>query len=141
MAGQSVEEIFQRHLGAGFLGKFPGFLRALFAQDAGGLLVLQARGSAVVGAGVAASGALLLVSLGVGLIEQPWLLVALAIYALDLVLAFAIQRPNLRRLLSGGPGDDATWRARARRQRYMSYLMAGMVGAIGWLMSAKPVLW
>ena len=107
-----------------------------------GLLALQGSGSIVVGGGVALTGVLLVASLGVGLLEQPWLLVALVIYGLDLVLAFAIQRPNLRRLVGAtGAADDATWRARARRQRYVSYAMAGLVGAIGWLMSAKPVLW
>jgi len=106
-----------------------------------GLLALQGPGSVVVGGGVALTGVLLVVSLGVGLLEQPWLLVALVIYALDLVLAFAIQRPNLRRLVGATRADDATWRTRARRQRYVSYAMAGLVGAVGWLMSAKPVLW
>ena len=30
------------------------------------------------------------------------------------------------------------WRVRARRQRYISYLMAGAIGVIGWLMMSKP---
>ena len=75
------------------------------------------------------------------LLTQPWLLVALTIYALNLALAFFIQRPNLRRLLRLGAGDDATWRLRARRQRYVSYAMAALVGTIGVLMSTKPTLW
>ena len=33
------------------------------------------------------------------------------------------------------------WTERARRQRYVSYVMAGLVGTIGFLMSTKPVLW
>ena len=37
--------------------------------------------------------------------------------------------------------DDASWKERAKRQRYVSYLMAGLVGTIGFLMSTKPVLW
>jgi hypothetical protein len=106
-----------------------------------GLLALQGTGSVVVGGGVAITGVLLVASLGIGLLEQPWLLVALVIYGFDLVLAFAIQRPNLRRLVGATGADDTTWRARARRQRYVSYAMAGLVGAIGWLMSAKPALW
>ncbi|HTC85411.1 MAG TPA: hypothetical protein VK656_01820 [Candidatus Acidoferrum sp.] len=106
-----------------------------------GLLAMQGTGSVVVGGGVAITGVLLVASLGARLLEQPWLLVALAIYAVDLILAFAIQRPNLRRLVGATTADDATWRARARRQRYVSYAMAGLVGAIGWLMSAKPALW
>ena len=30
------------------------------------------------------------------------------------------------------------WKERARRQRYVSYLMAALVGVIGFLMSTKP---
>ena len=37
--------------------------------------------------------------------------------------------------------DDRAWAALARRQRYVSYAMAGLIGAIGWLMSTKPALW
>ena len=37
--------------------------------------------------------------------------------------------------------DDRVWKERAKRQRYVSYLMAGLVGVIGFLMSSKPVLW
>ena len=78
---------------------------------------------------------------GPTLLQQPWLIVALTIYALNLGLAFFIQRPNLRRLIGvkAGP-DDQTWRERAKRQRYVSYLMAGLVGVIGFLMSTKPTL-
>ena len=106
------------------------------------LLRLQGSGTLVIGAGLAITGVLLVAALGSRVVEQPWLLIALTIYALDLVLAFAIQRPNLRRLLRpGSSADDETWRLRARRQRYVSYAMALLVGAIGWLMSAKPMLW
>ena len=63
-------------------------------------------------------------------------------YALNLVLAFFLQRPNLRRLVGiRATDDDRTWKARAQQQRYMSYLMAGLVGTIGFLMSTKPMLW
>ena len=79
--------------------------------------------------------------LGSSLLTQPWLIVALSIYAINLGLAFFIQRPNLRRLLRLGAGDDATWRIRARRQRYVSYAMAALIGTIGVLMSTKPTLW
>jgi hypothetical protein len=61
------------------------------------------------------------------------------IYALNLALAFFIQRPNLRRLIGiKAAADDQVWRDRAKRQRYISYLMAGLVGVIGFLMSTKP---
>jgi uncharacterized membrane protein len=107
----------------------------------GALLWVQAHGTVVIGAGLAITGVLLLAVLGPSLLAQPWLLVALTIYALNLALAFFIQRPNLRRLLRLGAGDDATWRLRARRQRYVSYAMAALVGTIGVLMSTKPMLW
>jgi len=105
------------------------------------LMFAQSHGTLLIGAGLAASGAALLAALGSGLLAQPWLLVALIIYALNLALAFFIQRPNLRRLLGMRFGDDASWRARARRQRYVSYAMAALVGTIGALMTTKPDLW
>ena len=106
------------------------------------LLVLQAKGTVVIGLGVALSGVALLLVLGVGLVSQPWLLVALGIYAANLAVAFFIQRPNLRRLVGVRAAfDDRIWEARARRQRYVSYVMAGMTGTIGLLMSTKPGLW
>lgn len=106
------------------------------------LLALQSRGTVVIGLGLALTGLALVSVLGVTLLEQPWLLVALAIYALNLVLAFFIQRPNLRPLLGiRASSDDRLWEARARRQRYVSYVMAAMIGTIGFLMSTKPVLW
>ena len=67
---------------------------------------------------------------------------ALTIYFVNLGIAFFIQRPNLRRLIGvRAAADDKTWLERAKRQRYVSYLMAGLVGTIGFLMSSKPVLW
>ena len=76
------------------------------------------------------------------LLGQPWLLLALAIYAGNLALAFFVQRPNLRRLIGvRAAADDKVWQARARRQRYVSYAMAALVGTIGFLMSTKPALW
>ena len=83
-----------------------------------------------------------MLSLGTGLLRQGWLLVALAIYVTTLAIALFIQRPNLRALIGiRAAADDARWRERAQRQRYVSYLMAGLVGTIGFLMSSKPVLW
>ena len=111
------------------------------------LLSLQATGSIVIAMGLAVTGIALVAILGTRIVEQPWLLVALAIYAGNLAIALVIQRPNLRRLIAdrgvAGTGQEAAvrWRDRARRQRYLSYAMAGLVGAIGWLMSTKPALW
>ena len=106
------------------------------------LLWLQANGTTYVGAGVALTGIGLIAVLGTSLISQPWLLVALAIYALNLVVAFFIQRPTLRRVLRMTPSrDDRDWVLLARRQRYVSYAMAALIGTIGFLMSQKPVLW
>ena len=106
------------------------------------LLALQARGTIVIGLGLAATGALLVATLGMSLVQQPWLLVALGIYAANLVLAFFVQRPNLRAMIGiRAAADDSVWLARARRQRYVSYAMAALTGTIGFLMSTKPVLW
>jgi len=107
-----------------------------------GLLWLQGNGTVVIGAGLAVTGLLMVLLLGPQLLAQPWLLLALAVYAANLGLAFFVQRPGLRRLLGMRPDpSDAeleVWRARARRQRYVSYVMAGAVGLIAFLMSAKP---
>jgi hypothetical protein len=105
------------------------------------LLWAQSNGTVVIGAGLAITGLGLVAALGPTLLQQPWLLVALLIYALNLALAFFIQRPNLRRLIGiKAATDDTVWRERAKRQRYISYLMAGLVGVIGFLMSTKPGL-
>ncbi len=107
-----------------------------------GLLALQARATTPVALAVGASGAALVVAIGTSLLAQPWLLLALSIYATNLALALFVQRPDLVRLVGlRGARDDAAWRARARRQRYVSYAMAGLTGTIGLLMSAKPQLW
>jgi hypothetical protein len=106
------------------------------------LLWMQAHGTLLVGAGLALTGAALVVVLGASLLSQPWLLVAVSIYAANLVLAFFVQRPNLRRLVGiRAAADDGQWLARARRQRYVSYAMAALTGTIGFLMSTKPQLW
>jgi hypothetical protein len=106
------------------------------------LLWAQAHGTVVIGTGLAVTGVGLVLALGTELTRQTWLLVALLIYFVNLAIAFFIQRPNLRGLVSvRAAADDGLWRLRARRQRYVSYLMAGLVGAIGFLMSSKPVLW
>jgi hypothetical protein len=105
------------------------------------LLRMQSSGTLIIGVGVAATIVALIAALGYRLAAQTWLLVALAIYAVDLLLAFFVQRPNLHRLISiRAAWDDEVWRARARRQRYVSYAMAGLVATIGFLMSTKPVL-
>jgi predicted integral membrane protein DUF2269 len=118
--------------------------------DAGGrtdpltrvLMGMQGTGSVIIGIGLALTGAGLIALLGTRLLSQPWLLVALVIYAVNLLVAAFVSRPNLRRLLRiGGESDDAAWRRRARQQRYVAYGMAAATGAIGLLMSTKPALW
>ena len=106
------------------------------------LLWMQSHGTLLIGIGLALTGLALVVTLGSSLLGEPWLLVALGIYAANLLLAFFVQRPNLRRLvgIKAAP-DDRVWLERARRQRYVSYAMAGLVGTIGFLMSTKPQLW
>ena len=106
------------------------------------LMAMQGTGTLVIGAGLAITGSLMLWILGPELLAQPWLLVALTLYALNLAVAALIARPNLRRLVGlRGSGDDATWRQRARQQRLVAYGMAGVIGVIGFLMSTKPALW
>ena len=106
------------------------------------LLWAQTHGTLAIGLGLALTGIGLIASLGSQMLEQPWLLLALTIYFVNLGIAFFIQRPNLRRLIGvRAAADDKTWLERARRQRYVSYLLAGLVGTIGFLMSSKPVLW
>jgi len=106
------------------------------------LLWAQTHGTIAIGLGLALTGVGLIAGLGSSMLEQPWLLLALAIYFVNLGIAFFIQRPNLRRLIGvRAAPDDKTWLDRAKRQRYVSYLMAGLVGTIGFLMSSKPVLW
>lgn len=106
------------------------------------LLWVQAHGTVVIGAGLALTGVALVVALGGQLLGQPWLLLALLIYAGNLALAFFVQRPNLRRLVGvRAAADDTIWQERAKRQRYVSYAMAALVGTIGFLMSTKPTLW
>jgi hypothetical protein len=106
------------------------------------LLWAQTRGTVVVGLGLALTGIGLVATLGGEMLRQPWLVVALTIYFANLAIAFFIQRPSLRRLVGiRAAADDRAWQSRARRQRYLSYLMAGLVGTIGFLMSSKPVLW
>lgn len=106
------------------------------------LLWLQGHGTVIIGTGVALSGLGLVAVLGTQLLSQPWLLVALSIYAANLAAAFFVQRPGVRRLLRLPSGSSAEeqerWRALARRQRYVSYLMAGAIGIIGFLMMSKP---
>lgn len=106
------------------------------------LLSLQGSGAVVVGLGLAATGIGLLLALGPALLGQPWLIIALVIYAANLLIAALISRPNLRRLARlPSAGDAGVWRRQARRQRWIAYAMAAATGLIGLLMSTKPRLW
>ena len=66
---------------------------------------------------------------------------ALAIYALNLLIAAFISRPGLRRLARLPERDEADWGRQARRQRWLAYGMAAATGVIGLLMTTKPQLW
>ena len=107
------------------------------------LMAMQGTGTLIIGLGLAVTGFALLWILGPQLLTQPWLIVALALYAANLVVAGLVSRPNLRHLigLSVSGADDETWRRRARQQRLVAYGMAGVIGVIGFLMSTKPALW
>jgi hypothetical protein len=124
----------------------PFVLRRSSGPPGGGtrlLMAMQGTGTLVIGLGLAVTGAAMLWILGPQLLTQPWLIVALALYAANLVVAGLVSRPNLRRLigLSTSGTDDETWRRRARQQRLVAYGMAGVIGVIGFLMSTKPALW
>lgn len=109
------------------------------------LLAIQAHGTIVIGTGLAITGLAMVAVLGPRILEQPWLLVALATYAVTAVVAFAVQRPTLRRLVRREhietDADREAWRANARRQRYVAYGITTAVGLIAFLMSTKPALW
>lgn len=105
------------------------------------LATLQGTGSLVIGLGLALTGVGLVISLGTGVLTQPWLLVALTVYAANLLVAALISRPNLRRLMRVREPDAEGWRRGARRARYVAYAMAAATGLIGFLMSTKPALW
>jgi hypothetical protein len=107
------------------------------------LFWLQRNGTLVIGIGLALTGAAMLLVLGPELLSQPWLFIALVIYAANLLIAFFIQRPGLARLIGLGrhlstDADRDKWKNWARRQRYISYVMATLVGVIAFLMSTKP---
>jgi uncharacterized transporter YbjL len=107
------------------------------------LMAMQGTGTILISIGLAATGVAMLWILGPQLLTQPWLMVALGLYAANLATAAFISRPNLRRLigLRRSGADDAVWRRRARQQRLVAYGMAGLIGVIGLLMSTKPQLW
>jgi hypothetical protein len=109
------------------------------------MLWMQAHGTFVIGLGLALTGGAMLMVLGPRMLEQPWLLVALGLYAVAALIAFAFQRPSLRRLLRRDEvvtdEDRARWREGAKRQRYVAYAITSAVGLIAFLMSTKPVLW
>ena len=115
-------------------GREPGSIAAR-------LVAMQGNGTLLIGLGLAVTGAAMLTILGPSLLRQPWLLVALSLYAVNLLVAGFISRPSLRRLIGIGASDAATWRRRARQQRYVAYGMAAVIGVIGFLMSTKPQLW
>jgi uncharacterized membrane protein len=106
------------------------------------LVWLEAHGTVIIGAGVAVTGIGMLLILGAAFLQQPWLLLALSIYAAILLVSFFVQRPGVRRLLglkeAASDEEKERWRVRARRQRYISYVMAAAIGTIGWLMMSKP---
>jgi hypothetical protein len=107
-----------------------------------GLMAMQGTGTLIIGAGLALTGGAMLWILGPELLAQPWLMVALSLYALNLVVAAVISRPNLRHLIGLRDQDDnEAWQRRAKQQRYVAYGMAGVIGVIGFLMSTKPDLW
>jgi hypothetical protein len=115
-------------------GNEPGLLLRLLAG-------MQGTGSVVIAIGLALTGTGLVISLGTEILAKPWLLVALAVYAVNLLVAAFISLPNLRRLMRLRDPEAAGWGQQARRARYLAYAMAAATGLIGFLMSTKPELW
>lgn len=105
------------------------------------LMAMQGTGSVLIGIGLALTGTGLVLSLGTEILGKPWLLVALSIYAVNLLLAAFISRPGLRRLVRLANADADGWGRQATRVRYAAYAMAGATLLIGFLMSTKPALW
>src|SRR5919106_6418453 len=80
------------------------------------LMAMQGAGTLLIGLGLAVTGAAMLWLLGPKLLTQPWLLVALTIYALNLLVPGLISRPNLRRLAHiGSAGGEEAPRPRGPR--------------------------
>jgi hypothetical protein len=104
------------------------------------MLSMQGTGSVVLAIGLGLTGAGLVASLGSEILSKPWLLVALAIYGANLLLAAFISRPGLRRLM-GLSTDPSVRRRDVGRVRYTAYAMGLATMAIGFLMSTKPLLW
>ena len=105
------------------------------------LMTTQGTGSVVIAIGLALTGTGLVISLGTEILSRPWLLVALSVYAANLLAAAFISRPTLRRLMRRSDADPEGWRRQTQRVRYLAYAMAAATGLIGFLMSTKPVLW
>ena len=105
------------------------------------LMTMQGSGGVVIAIGLGLTGVGLVISLGTEILAKPWLLVALAVYAGNLLLAAFVSRPNLRRLMRLSNADPVGWRQQARRVRYVAYAMGAATGLIGFLMSTKPALW
>ena len=123
----------------------PGYETPESGRFVRGLLWIQAHGTVDIGIGLALTGIAMVAVLGTRMLEEPWLLVSLATYAVTAVVVFVIQRPTLRGLVRRdgieSDTDREAWRARARRQRYIAYGVTTAVGLIAFLMSTKPALW
>ncbi len=95
----AVHDAHARHRWRAHRGREVGPVRAAAG-------VAGAHGTVIIGAGVAVTGIAMLIVLGGAFLDQPWLLVALAIYATVLAVAFFIQRPGVRRLLRSAGGGQ-----------------------------------
>jgi len=78
-----------------------------------GLLWAQSNGTIVIGAGLALTGIGLVLSLGSSMLQQPWLLLALTIYFVNLAIAFFVYLVWRERR-----GEIAEWSTRARTALY-----------------------
>ena len=81
-----------------------------------------------IGLGLALTGIGLVASLGSSMLQQPWLLLALTIYFVNLAIAFFIQRPNLRRLVGVRAAADDNDLAGARPAAALRVVPDGRAG-------------
>ena len=105
------------------------------------LMAMQGTGTLIIAAGLAITGSAMLWILGPELLTQPWLLVALALYAINLVIAAfigaaepaAADRARLQRRPTTRRGGAVRVASATSRTAWPA-----SIGVIGFLMSTKP---
>ena len=111
-----------------------------------GLSWAQANGTMVIGIGLALTGIAMIAVLGPRMLQQPWLLVSLATYAIAAVIAFVDPAPEPCARSSRGTASRPTPTAPRGETAHGGSGTSrtdsrSAVGLIGFLMSTKPQLW